>query len=156
MRSRRCAREAALQALYACDSTDDWSDGVVESYFKLFNPVPEGSPAAPEFTQDQEPRLFAKALIAGIRENLVEIDGKIAESSTRWSIPRMSRVDRNIIRIATYELLFVSEIPANVSINEAIEVAKRFGSPDSPTFVNGVLDKIASKVRPKPTTEAAA
>jgi N utilization substance protein B len=123
---------------------------VVEDFFRSFQPVPEGELAPGE----SENLSFCKRLIAGILEQLEIVDTHIGTSSTRWSVSRMSRVDRNIIRIATYELAFLKDIPPSVSINEAIEIAKRFGAPDSPTFVNGVLDKVASILRPEGRGEA--
>ncbi|MCB0311310.1 MAG: transcription antitermination factor NusB, partial [Bdellovibrionales bacterium] len=90
---------------------------------------------------------FARRVIAGIAENLSNIDECVTAASTHWSLARMSRVDRNILRLAAYELQYEEDIPQNVTINEAIEVAKRFGADDSPTFVNGVLDKIACDLR---------
>jgi N utilization substance protein B len=92
---------------------------------------------------------FADDLVRGVTENRVLIDQKIHEKSKNWSIPRMARVDLNILRMAIYELLMRSDIPKNVSINEAIEVAKKFGTEDSPAFINGILDEIAAGVPEK-------
>ena len=78
----------------------------------------------------------------GAVENLSRIDEIIKKHVKNWEIDRMAVVDRNILRIAAYELLFIKEIPPKVSINEAIELAKRFGDVDSPRFVNGILDKV--------------
>ena len=85
-------------------------------------------------------RTFAEELVAGVMENREALDKIIKGQSTNWSISRMTRVDINILRIATFELLFRSDIPKNVTMNEAIEVAKKFGTEESPAFVNGVLD----------------
>jgi N utilization substance protein B len=74
------------------------------------------------------------------------IDSRIGVQSTNWSLGRMTRVDLNILRLATYELLFRSDIPRNVTMNEAIEVAKKYGSEESPAFINGILDEIAATV----------
>ena len=73
---------------------------------------------------------------------IVAVDEQLSGASAHWSVGRMARVDRNILRIAVYEMIAIDEIPFNVTINEAIEIAKRFGTHDSPTFVNGVLDHI--------------
>ena len=91
-------------------------------------------------------RGFAEELITGVAANRVEIDRRIEEQSKNWSIARISRVDLNILRIGCFELLYCSEIPRNVTINEAIEVAKKFGTEESPAFVNGILDEIAASI----------
>jgi transcription antitermination protein NusB len=140
MKSRRKAREAALQALYQCDTLADWGDECIDLYFRIFhNHTFSGNGDNPG-----ENYPFSRMLIAGVSENLELIDSYISRASTRWSLTRMSRVDRNIIRLAVYEIGFLEDIPVNVSINEAIEIAKRFGTDDSPMFINGVLDNIAS------------
>ena len=94
-------------------------------------------------------RPYASQLCGGVVDNLAKIDSSLTCASEHWSLNRMGRVDRSILRVAAYELIFLSDIPVNVSINEAIEIAKRFGSEESPQFVNGVLDRVASMVRPK-------
>ena len=92
---------------------------------------------------DQE---FANMLVRGCGEAREQLDDKIRNVSKHWRLERMSRVDRNIIRLGAYELLHVSEIPRRVTLNEAVELAKRFGNEESPAFVNGVLDRIADDV----------
>jgi N utilization substance protein B len=87
---------------------------------------------------------FAIELVRGCAAALEEIDAKIREVSKHWRLERMARVDRNILRLATYELLKRPEVPRRVTLNEAVELAKRFGDENSPAFVNGVLDRIAS------------
>ncbi len=144
MGSRRQAREHALQALYQCDCLQDWSNQAVELYFECFHSDPD---SAPTVTEGEVPHQFARTLISGVLANLDAIDGCISSCSQNWSINRMSRVDRNIIRVATFELAFLGEIPPNVSINEAIEVAKKYAADDSPMFVNGVLDKVAATIK---------
>lgn len=89
---------------------------------------------------------YAKELISGIIANQEEIDSWISAAADNWAIERMQNVDRNIIRLACYELAFVGEIPTPVAINEAVEVAKVFGGDESPKFVNGVLGRIAKKL----------
>lgn len=146
MNSRRKAREAALQALYQCDTLDDWSEEAMTLYFSIYNPdaltVKEG--AAAENVE------FSRSLIRGVISRMEEIDRHISGASTHWSVSRMPRVDRNILRCATYELVFASDIPVSVSINEAIEIAKRYGTADSPMFINGVLDNIATTLMANP------
>ena len=89
---------------------------------------------------------YAKKLITGIVANKEEIDSWISGAADNWTIERMQNVDRNIIRLACYEMAFVAEIPTPVAINEAVEVAKVFGGDESPKFVNGVLGRIARKL----------
>ncbi len=84
---------------------------------------------------------FCRELVEGVRENLSVIDALLSTASNRWHIERMSIVDRNILRLAVYEIAYVPDIPNNVSVNEGIELAKLFGAEDSATFVNGVLDR---------------
>lgn len=138
MKSRRKARETALQALYQCDSLEDWSQECVSLFFRSF--VDEATEGSELFNGNM---VFARELIFGVIKHLPLIDSQVGLASTHWSLKRMARVDRNILRIAAYEIGFVSDIPINVSIDEAIEIAKRYGTVDSPMFVNGVLDNIA-------------
>lgn len=90
---------------------------------------------------------FANILVRGVEDGLARIDATIREVSHHWRIERMTRVDRNILRLATFELLSLPDVPRRVTLNEAIELAKRFGSEGSPGFVNGVLDRIANDLR---------
>ena len=88
---------------------------------------------------------FADQLVQGCAQVQDEIDAKIRSVSRHWRLERMSRVDRNIIRLAAYELMHVPEIPRRVTLNEAVELAKRFGNEESPAFVNGALERIADE-----------
>lgn len=121
----------ALQLLYALD----------------MNPSEE-HPSIPQETErsriQYESRDFAEELATGVVKNRAAIDEIISEKSKNWSISRIAKVDLNILRMAIYELLFRSDIPRNVTINEAIEVAKKFGTEDSSAFINGLLDEIAA------------
>lgn len=92
---------------------------------------------------------FAAELVKGVTENRSAIDELLTAKSKNWSLVRMARVDLCILRIAIFELLYRSDIPKNVTINEAIEVAKKFGTEDSPSFVNGILDEIATGLTSK-------
>jgi len=92
---------------------------------------------------------FAAELVKGVTEHRTAIDELLTAKSKNWSLVRMARVDLCILRIAIYELLYRSDIPKNVTINEAIEVAKKFGTEDSPSFVNGILDEIATGLTSK-------
>ncbi len=126
----------ALQMLYALDMNPT-------------NPPSSSSQLLDDVEIDFDAVDFADDLVRGVIENRALIDQKIHEKSKNWSIPRMARVDLNILRMATYELLMRNDIPKNVSINEAIEVAKKFGTEDSPAFINGILDEIAAGVPEK-------
>ncbi len=132
MGSRRAARELALQALYQLDMTGD-AQGTADLGLFWTHAV----------DHPEEVRAFARDLVAGVQADRERIDGLIAESAQHWRLPRLSRVDLNLLRLATYELLGRPEIPASVTLNEAVEIARRFGSDDSASFVNGVLDHIA-------------
>ncbi|MFH2138885.1 MAG: transcription antitermination factor NusB [Candidatus Omnitrophota bacterium] len=129
MRKRTKARECALQILYAVDIRNEETQKVKENYW-LGN------------TEDIDVKQFSGGLVDGTMEHLTEIDKLISKHTDNWRIERMAVIDRNIIRMATYELLFMADIPPKVSINEAVELAKKFGDDESGRFVNGVLDKI--------------
>ncbi len=96
---------------------------------------------APDVTE------FAAELVRGVRENLEDIDGIIQAHSTNWKLTRMAAVDKNILRMAVFELRSRPDIPTKVAINEAVEIAKKYGSSDSGAFVNGILDNIAQEIR---------
>jgi transcription antitermination factor NusB len=130
MRKRTKAREYALQILYAIDITKDEPKNCVERFW-------EGSDETSE-----DIKRFAGEIVLGVCNNKKEIDGLISKYATNWQLDRMAVIDRNVLRFATYELLFMEDIPPKVSINEAIDIAKKFGGNDSGKFVNGVLDKI--------------
>ncbi|MCM2357285.1 MAG: transcription antitermination factor NusB [Geobacteraceae bacterium] len=136
MGMRREGRELALQALYALDLNP------METRESL-RLLRENSRVAAGV------RAFAEELIMGVMTNREEIDGKVKGQSKNWAISRMSRVDLNILRMAVYELLYRQDIPKNVTLNEAIEVAKKFGTEESAAFVNGILDEIAAAVPDK-------
>jgi len=129
--ARRLGRELALQMLYALDM-NPWEE---------HPSLPRESDST---TRSYESLDFAEELVRGVRDKREEIDSKIAGKSRNWSIARMSRVDLNILRLAIFELLFRADIPRNVTINEAVEIAKKFGTEDSPAFVNGILDEVAA------------
>ncbi len=130
---RREGRELALQVLYALDL----NPMMMEETLQLFR---ENTRAV------EQVRLFAEELVEGVMANRDVIDKMIAGTSKNWTLSRMAKVDLNILRLAVFELNFRSDIPRNVTINEAIEVAKKFGTGDSPAFVNGMLDEIASTI----------
>lgn len=127
---RRKARELALQALYAIE-IDPPGFKNSESFWGAFE-------------AETHVLAFARELVQGVVANREELDRLISGKSKNWSLSRMAKIDLNILRLAAYELLHRPDIPKNVTINEAIEIAKLFGTEDSPAFVNGILDEIAS------------
>lgn len=129
MRKRTKARECVLQILYQVDVTDDPISLIMERYWK-------------ERKRNPEVIEFANEITKGSFERLKEIDAVISNYSENWNIDRMPIIDRNILRLATYELLYMDDIPPKVTIDEAVELANRYGSINSGKFVNGVLDKI--------------
>jgi N utilization substance protein B len=96
-----------------------------------------------------EIRDFATILVTGVIEHRDEIDAFIQECSTNWSLERIGLVERNILRFAIYELCFLPDIPPNVTINEAVEVAKKYGTEEAPAFINGILDRVKHAVEPR-------
>jgi N utilization substance protein B len=90
---------------------------------------------------------YALELVRGVRSSLEELDERIGSASHHWRVERMSLIDRNVIRLGTYEILHVEEVTTAVAINEAIEIARRYGDTDSWSFVNGVLDAVARESR---------
>ncbi len=140
MASRRRAREIALQALYAVDVGGEDAPGeALAGLVALLSGDPDGrAPEAGEVA-------FARRLVEGATERREEIDALIEAASLHWRLRRMPTVDRNILRMATFELIGCPDVPASVAINEAVELAKRYGDRDSRAFVNGILDRIASE-----------
>ena len=130
MRKRTKSREIALKILYAWEITDDSLDISCEEYMKNNN------------SEEDVVVEYAERLVSGIGSNIKKIDEMILSHATNWRLDRMATIDRNIIRIASFELVFMEDIPPKVAINEAIEMAKKYGSRDSGNFVNGILDKI--------------
>ena len=128
MSQRRRSREVALQILFEDDVNTRGSVAELEQFLsgRLNNP---------------EAETFARDLILGVRRNQEGIDEKIGQIAANWSVKRMAGADRNVLRLATYEVLH-TDTPFAVAVNEAIELAKRFGSAQSGAFVNGILDKL--------------
>ncbi len=140
MGSRRTSRICALQILYQMESNPVTVEQAVSLYWMNFEPISENPDRLEEI------RLFTDMLIQGVSANKDRIDQEIQASSKNWKLNRMALVDRNILRLAVYELLLLDDIPKRVSINEAIELGKKFGSEDSGSFINGVLDKISQGI----------
>lgn len=134
--ARTRGRGRALQALYAKDVQRAQEVGQEFLVLEEDEGAGETDSASVSFTND---------LLATIREHAGEIDERVQRASRNWRLERMSTVDRNILRLATAELLYHESVPTKVVINEAIELAKRFGATESPAFVNGILDRIAQE-----------
>jgi len=132
MRKRTLAREFALQVLYQIDITHDSYDVSLNNFWQAHS----------EENIEEEIKKFTDELVKGVTENLSVIDTKIAQYATNWQLKRMAVVDRNILRMGCFELIFRDDIPFKVSINEAVELAKKYSSLEASKFVNGILDKI--------------
>lgn len=146
MGTRRRAREFALQILYqlevqsgegsaAPNVSDEQSMAL---FWRNFAAAPSEEQAPVDLGEAQP---FAEKLVRGVRAHLAELDGQIQAASRNWRLERMARVDRNLLRMALYELRFAEDVPPKVAINEAIEIAKRYGTAESSAFVNGILDR---------------
>ncbi|MHB8421028.1 MAG: transcription antitermination factor NusB [Myxococcales bacterium] len=147
MEVRRKARERAVQALYQLDGTEPYQRSgeplrvALRGFWASFDP-PE-----PEAAELAEP------LIHGVLDHLDELDRALEGASLHWRLSRMARVDRNILRLGAYELLFRPEVPIKVCLNEAIEIARKYGAEDSGAFINGILDRVAQAARPGQASE---
>ena len=133
MTRRSRAREVALQLLFQRDANPDVPRPVIEQFARdrLGNPDAEA---------------FCLSLYDGVSASLKEIDPRITAASENWKLHRMAAVDRNVLRLAIYEMLHREDIPPVVSINEGVDIAKKFSTQDSGKFVNGILDKIKSEL----------
>lgn len=136
---RRKNRIEALQILFQLDLNQDLSTQKALNHFQELYSLEKN-------TLDE----FTHRLVLGVTEKLSEIDTLLKKASENWRPDRMAAVDRNALRLGVYEILFCDDIPATVSINEMIEVSKQFGSESSPSFINGILDKIR-QLHPNPT-----
>ena len=134
MGPRRKAREYALQMLFQWDITHDAIEQIVATFFQN---QPEESAAIVD---------FARSLVTGTIEHVEEIDRLIQRHAEHWRLDRMAVVDRNLLRLATQEFLHDSGTPKTVIINEAIEIARRFSTQESPQFINGILDSIKKEL----------
>ena len=130
MASRREGRELAVQALYQLEVTGDETGADLRQFWQ-------------QFPQSEIARDFAMSLVDGVRRERRRIDALLAGAAEHWRVPRLSKVDASVLRVAIYELLSCPDVPTRVSIDEAIEIARRFGTGDSAAFVNGVLDRVA-------------
>ncbi len=149
--NRRVGRECALKMLYSLKLDRDQIDPekILGAFWKNFRFADDvlGEPLeAIDSPLPASARLFAETLVKGVVEYRAVLDRKLSEVAKNWSVDRMTPVDLSILRMAAYELLYHPEIPVNVTINEAIEIAKRYGTEESSSFINGLLDKIAKGV----------
>jgi len=136
---RRESREYVLQFLYGIDflgTLKDDTSKLEEALSHFWADNHEGN---------LDIRAFAEKIIKGTIKNLEEIDIAIQATAEKWKLERMASIDRNIMRFATYELLFMKDIPPAVSINEALEIAKKYSAAESAAFINGILDRIAKR-----------
>ena len=131
---RRRAREYALQLLFQIDFKDrDVNSADFEDFWL-------------DSGESEEVKKFTEDLVRGTIKKLDEIDSRIEKTAENWILKRMAAVDRNILRFATYEILYRKDIPSAVTINEAIEIAKKFSSSEAAPFINGILDRLAKEV----------
>lgn len=136
MSVRRKARETALQVLYKTDISEGRAgEGPLE-----FDSLVEGT----------EARRYCEALVSGISAKRDEIDAVIERHSENWTVERMAVVDRNVLRIAVYELMYSEDVPYKVAIDEAVELAKLYGTEESGAFINGIIDKVRKSLGKKP------
>jgi N utilization substance protein B len=136
MGKRHKARELALMILYELDFRPSKVDGVLADFWRSHVVPPEV-------------RTFAEALVRGAMDNTDALDRMIQQNAAHWSLARIAPVERNILRLAAFELLYRDDIPERVAINEAIELAKTYGSEESGAFVNGILDQVRLHLKPQ-------
>jgi len=147
MGERRRSRELALQALFSLEFEGRTADiCIAEMRLRAVEPHSDDEDLAELVRGGQSVQDFADELVQGVAQHLEEIDALLGRFSTNWKVSRMALVDRNILRVACFELLHRPDVPPKVTLNEAVEIAKRYGSTDSSAFVNGILDRIASEV----------
>lgn len=145
MGNRRRARELALQTLYALEfGARSLDEAICDMRQRASEPPHDDEDLAQMVRGSGEVQDFAARIVRGVSDNREGIDEVLGRCSTNWKVARMAMVDRNILRMATYELHHMTDIPPKVTLNEAVEIAKRYGSADSGAFINGVLDRIAS------------
>jgi len=145
MRKRTIARECALKVLYQRDVTPRTVEEAIKNFIDS-----QDDPVTEESVE------FMTRLVNGVNENLQRIDDAISRYATNWQLKRMAIIDRNVLRLGVFELYYADDIPPKVTINESVELAKKYGDIDSSKFVNGILDKIhKSELLPGDTPPAA-
>jgi N utilization substance protein B len=135
--NRRKSREFALQVLYQLDLTKQEANKALAQWKKHFSPKGEKNG-------------FTEQIVKGVMENRQEIDDLIKRYSENWRLERINLIDRTILRMAIFELLYCEEVPPKVTLNEAIDLGKRYGTEDSGSFINGILDRIQNQAIHKP------
>jgi N utilization substance protein B len=140
MGTRRKAREKALQMLFQLDFHNENAETICRTFW-AGNPVGE------------KVREFAEKLVKGTCAHRESIDRMISSTMENWTLDRLASVDKAVLRLATYELIYMADIPSNVTINEAVEIAKNYGTEESGRFVNGILDKIREQFETPTTSE---
>ena len=150
--ARRQGRELALKVLYSLYDHDMEIEFILQDFWDNFrfrddvlgDPIEDVDRSVPAHV-----KAFAETLIKGVVNNLAEIDAIIDQHSTNWALDRMARVDLSLLRLSVFELLYLPDVPSNVAINEGIEIGKRYGTQDTPPFINGILDKISQQAQKK-------
>jgi N utilization substance protein B len=128
--ARHTGREAALKMLFQMEASGDDASRTIELFWRSFDEDPEG-------------REYADLAVRGVGDTLAAVDEQIAKASSNWRIERMARVDRNVLRLGAWELMNMVDVPRSVVLDEAVELAKEYGTDESSSFVNGVLNRIA-------------
>ena len=150
--ARRQGRELALKVLYSLYDHDMEIDFILKDFWDNFRFQDDVLGEALEDVTRSVPahvKAFPETLIKGVVNNLEEIDSTIDQYSTNWALDRMARVDLSLLRLAVFEIQYLPDVPANVAINEAIEIGKRYGTKETPPFINGILDKISQQAEKK-------
>jgi transcription antitermination protein NusB len=148
--NRRLGRELALKIVYSLPDQSGSIHQVLKAFWENFSLTDDGLVESSEEINhgpSAKARHFSEVLACGVADHQDEIDRQLKAFSTNWSLERMARVDLSILRLAVFELLFCPDVPTSVVINEAIEIGKRFGTRETPAFVNGILDKISTSAR---------
>ncbi len=139
MGTRRKSREAALQFLFQDDFTLD-NSGIDVEFTERFEQF------CVLYQVNKKSRPYMRTILDGIIKHQVAIDEQISASAKNWRLERLAATDRSLLRLAVFEMMFSDDVPAQVAINEAVEIAKRFASDESPSFVNGILDAVNKKI----------
>ncbi len=142
MTRRSRGREVALQVLYQVEQNPGISPEEIRRFIER------------RLLEDRKLCEFTEGLIAGVKEHQAQIDAMISQVAENWRLDRMAAIDRNILRLGAYEMLFCPEVPAKVAINEALELAKRYSTAQSSRFVNGILDRVLQCQIQEPSPQA--
>ncbi len=134
MGARSTARESALQMLFAIDAGGHTAELAIADFWR-------------ETPGDGEGRTYSESLVRGVEQACVELDEVLTEVSENWRLSRMTRVDRNVLRLGAFELKYRTDVPRAVILDEAVELAKRYGTEESGAFVNGILEQVANRFR---------